>query len=42
VNRRFARVVVEEARTEDPIVLVQDYHFVLAPSSFGSACPGPP
>ncbi|MDX1376770.1 MAG: trehalose-6-phosphate synthase, partial [Burkholderiales bacterium] len=31
VNRRFAEVVVDEARSEDPIVLVQDYHFALAP-----------
>ncbi|HKU48277.1 MAG TPA: trehalose-6-phosphate synthase, partial [Burkholderiales bacterium] len=27
VNRRFADVVADEARTDDPIVLVQDYHF---------------
>jgi len=31
VNRRFADVVIDEARSEDPIVLVQDYHFALAP-----------
>jgi len=31
VNRRFADVVVDEARTEDPIILVQDYHFALLP-----------
>ncbi len=31
VNQRFAEVVVSEARTEDPIVLVQDYHFALLP-----------
>ena len=31
INRRFADAVVQEARTEDPIVLVQDYHFALAP-----------
>jgi trehalose 6-phosphate synthase len=31
VNQRFADVVVDEARTEDPIVLVQDYHFALLP-----------
>ncbi|HXZ55308.1 MAG TPA: trehalose-6-phosphate synthase [Burkholderiales bacterium] len=31
VNRRFADAVVNEARTEDPIVLVQDYHFALLP-----------
>jgi trehalose 6-phosphate synthase len=31
VNRRFADIVVDEARTEDPIILVQDYHFALLP-----------
>jgi alpha,alpha-trehalose-phosphate synthase [UDP-forming] len=31
VNRRFADAVVQETRTEDPIVLVQDYHFALLP-----------
>ncbi len=31
VNQRFADIVVEEARTENPIVLVQDYHFALLP-----------
>jgi trehalose 6-phosphate synthase len=31
VNRRFADAVAQEARTADPIVLVQDYHFALLP-----------
>jgi trehalose 6-phosphate synthase len=31
VNQRFADAVVSEARTEDPVVLVQDYHFALLP-----------
>lgn len=31
VNRKFADVVVEEAKTERPLVLVQDYHFALLP-----------
>jgi trehalose 6-phosphate synthase len=31
INERFADAVAKEARTEDPIVLVQDYHFALAP-----------
>jgi trehalose 6-phosphate synthase len=31
VNRRFAEAVVAEADGEDPIILVQDYHFALAP-----------
>ena len=31
VNQRFADAVCTEARTEDPVVLVQDYHFALLP-----------
>jgi trehalose 6-phosphate synthase len=31
VNRRFAQAVCDEVDTDDPIVLVQDYHFALAP-----------
>jgi trehalose 6-phosphate synthase len=31
VNRRFAEAVCEEVDSDDPIVLVQDYHFALAP-----------
>jgi len=31
VNRRFAEAVTEEVDSDDPIVLVQDYHFALAP-----------
>src|SRR5215470_4624200 len=31
VNRRFADAVRAEARTEDPVVLVQDYHLALLP-----------
>src|SRR5687767_14913720 len=31
VNRRFAAAVERESRTENPIVLVQDYHFALLP-----------
>lgn len=31
INHRFARAVVDEARTRDPVVLVQDYHFALLP-----------
>lgn len=32
VNQRFADAVCEEADCDDPIVLVQDYHFALAPA----------
>jgi trehalose-6-phosphate synthase len=31
VNEKFAIVVCEEVHSEDPIILVQDYHFALAP-----------
>jgi trehalose 6-phosphate synthase len=31
VNRRFAQAVEQESRTDNPIVLVQDYHFALLP-----------
>ncbi|HEX2012618.1 MAG TPA: trehalose-6-phosphate synthase, partial [Roseateles sp.] len=32
INERFADAVVAEARSEDPVVLVQDYHFALLPA----------
>jgi trehalose 6-phosphate synthase len=31
VNERFADAVLAESKTDDPIVLVQDYHFALLP-----------
>ncbi len=31
INARFADAVVQETSEDDPIVLVQDYHFALAP-----------
>lgn len=31
VNRKFAEVAIEEATCDDPIILVQDYHFALLP-----------
>lgn len=31
VNQKFANAVVEEAKTDDPVILVQDYHFALLP-----------
>ncbi len=31
INERFAKAVVDEATTDSPIVLVQDYHFALLP-----------
>ncbi len=31
VNEKFANIVVQEAKTKDPVILVQDYHFALLP-----------
>ncbi|MFC5578869.1 trehalose-6-phosphate synthase [Lysobacter niabensis] len=31
VNERFVQAVCEEVDTDDPVILVQDYHFALAP-----------
>lgn len=31
INERFAAAVVTEAKTKNPIVLIQDYHFALLP-----------
>jgi trehalose 6-phosphate synthase len=39
VNQRFADAVVQEARTDDPVVLVQDYHFALLPRMVRDALP---
>jgi alpha,alpha-trehalose-phosphate synthase [UDP-forming] len=39
VNQRFADAVVAEARSEDPIVLVQDYHFALLPAMIRKRLP---
>jgi trehalose 6-phosphate synthase len=39
VNDRFAQAAAKEVDTEDPIVLVQDYHFALAPKLIRKHCP---
>jgi trehalose 6-phosphate synthase len=39
VNRRFADAVIREARTDNPVVLVQDYHFALLPRMVREALP---
>ena len=39
VNRKFAKTVVDEAKSPDPIVLVQDYHFALLPRMINQALP---
>jgi alpha,alpha-trehalose-phosphate synthase [UDP-forming] len=39
VNQRFAEAVISEARSEDPVVLVQDYHFALLPAMIRARLP---
>jgi trehalose 6-phosphate synthase len=39
VNRKFAQAVCEEVDSDDPIVLVQDYHFALAPKMIRDRLP---
>lgn len=39
VNRRFADAICEEADTDDPVVLVQDYHFALIPKMLRERLP---
>jgi trehalose-6-phosphate synthase len=40
VNRKFADVVLKEARTDHPVVFVQDYHFALLPAMVRQRIPG--
>jgi trehalose 6-phosphate synthase len=39
INQRFADAVVREADSDDPVVLVQDYHFALLPGMIRKALP---
>jgi len=39
INQRFADAVVTEADSDDPVVLVQDYHFALLPGMIRAALP---
>jgi alpha,alpha-trehalose-phosphate synthase [UDP-forming] len=39
VNERFAQAVVDEASCEDPVILVQDYHFALLPAMIRARLP---
>ncbi|HVS18096.1 MAG TPA: trehalose-6-phosphate synthase, partial [Planctomycetota bacterium] len=39
VNQRFADAVVDEVDVDDPIVLVQDYHFALVPKMIRERLP---
>lgn len=39
VNEKFAETVFQEARTEDPVILVQDYHLGLLPKMIRKRLP---
>jgi trehalose 6-phosphate synthase len=39
VNRKFAEAVCEEVDSDDPVILVQDYHFALAPRMIRDVLP---
>ena len=39
INQRFADKVIESARTDDPVILVQDYHFALLPQMIRKKLP---
>ncbi|MBS1123593.1 MAG: Alpha,alpha-trehalose-phosphate synthase (UDP-forming) [Deltaproteobacteria bacterium] len=39
VNQRFADAVCEEVDSDDPVILVQDYHFALAPKMIREKLP---
>ncbi len=39
VNRKFADAVIKQAKTKNPVVLVQDYHFALLPCYIREALP---
>lgn len=39
VNQRFADKVIESARTDDPVILIQDYHFALLPQMIRERLP---
>ena len=39
INQRFADAVVREAHGDDPVVLVQDYHFALLPAMIRERLP---
>lgn len=39
VNKRFAEAVLEEVESDAPLILVQDYHFALAPQTIRARLP---
>lgn len=38
-NEKFAQAVIEEAKTDDPVILVQDYHLALLPKMIRARLP---
>lgn len=38
-NEKFAKAVVEEAKTDDPVILIQDYHLALLPKMIRERLP---
>lgn len=39
VNMKFAKIVVQEAKTDNPVILIQDYHFALLPKMIKDLLP---
>ena len=39
INQRFSDAVVKESKSDDPVVLAQDYHFALLPKMIRKALP---
>ncbi len=39
INQRFADAVIEEAQSDDPVVMIQDYHLALVPSMIHQKLP---
>lgn len=39
VNQKFANTVIEESKTDNPVVLVQDFHFALLPKMIREKLP---
>ena len=39
VNKKFAEAVVQESKTADPVILIQDYHFAMLPQMIKKLLP---
>lgn len=39
VNKKFAEIVAKEAKTDNPVILIQDYHFALLPKMIKDLLP---